>query len=302
MKHFTLLLLALLSLNFLVAQEEESPKKWNRSGDIGLNFSQSHLSNWAAGGDNALNWQGIFNYTANYAFEKNKWDNNISLALGYSHLGDAKAIKTDDKIELNSLYGYKATEKLFYSLAFSFKTQFADGFDYKTDSTNRISGLFAPAYITLGLGMEYVPNELFSVNFAPVTSRLTIVNDQELADAGAFGVDPAEYDGNGVKIADGKTSRLELGTKISAKLDIKIAENVSFNSKLELFSDYLHSPENIDVDWQNLITMKVNSWLNANISAHLIYDDDIMITDKDGNTGPRTQFKEVLSLGLSYKF
>lgn len=302
MKHIALLLLALICLNLSYAQEE-APKKWNRSGDIGLNFSQSHLSNWAAGGDNALNWQGIFNYNVNYAHEKNKWDNNISLALGYSHLGDAKAIKTDDKIELNSLYGYKATEKLFYSLAFSFKTQFADGFDYKNDSTNRISGFMVPAYITLGFGMEYVPNNNFSINFAPLTGRITIVNDQDMADAGAFGVDPAEYDEiTGDKISDGKTSRFEFGAKMTAKLDVKIAENVSFNSKLELFSDYIKNPQNIDVDWQNLITMKVNSWLNTNITAHLIYDDDIMITDKDGNTGPRTQFKEVLSIGLSYKF
>lgn len=302
MKHIALLLLALICLNLSYAQEE-APKKWNRSGDIGLNFSQSHLSNWAAGGDNALNWQGIFNYNVNYAHEKNKWDNNISLALGYSHLGDAKAIKTDDKIELNSLYGYKATEKLFYSLAFSFKTQFADGFDYKNDSTNRISGFMVPAYATLGLGLEYVPNANFSINFAPLTGRITIVNDQDMADAGAFGVDPAEYDEiTGDKINDGKTTRFEFGAKMTAKLDVKIAENVSFNSKLELFSDYLKNPQNIDVDWQNLITMKVNSWLNANITAHLIYDDDIMITDKDGNIGPRTQFKEVLSIGLSYKF
>lgn len=302
MKHITLLVVALICLNLSYAQEE-APKKWTRSGDIGLNFSQSHLSNWAAGGDNALNWQGIFNYNANYAHENNKWDNNISLALGYSHLGDAKAIKTDDKIELNSLYGYKATEKLFYSLAFSFKTQFADGFDYKNDSTNRISGFMVPAYATLGLGLEYVPNANFSINFAPLTGRITIVNDQDMADAGAFGVDPAEYDEiTGDKINDGKTTRFEFGAKMTAKLDVKIAENVSFNSKLELFSDYLKNPQNIDVDWQNLITMKVNSWLNANITAHLIYDDDIMITDKDGNIGPRTQFKEVLSIGLSYKF
>lgn len=303
MKKITLLLLAIMSLNLAFAQEEEAPKKWNRAGDVGLNFSQSHLSNWAAGGDNALNWQSILNYSVNYAHEKNKWDNSISLALGYSHLGDAKSIKTDDKIELNSLYGYKAAKNLFYSLAFSFKTQFADGFDYKNDSTNRISGFLVPAYITLGIGMEYKPSPIFSINFAPVTGRVTLVNDQDLADRGEFGVDPAEYDAiTGAKIADGKTSRFELGAKIAAILDIKLVENVSFNSKLELFSDYLHNPQNIDVDWQNLITMKINSWLNANISAHLIYDDDITIMDKDGNSGPRTQFKEVLSIGLSYKF
>ncbi|MDN5349102.1 MAG: hypothetical protein PWQ54_498 [Bacteroidales bacterium] len=291
-----------MSLNLIFAQEEEAPKKWKRGGNIGLNFSQSHLSNWAAGGDNALNWQSILNYSVNYAYEKNKWDNSISVALGYSHLGDAKAIKTDDKIEINSLYGYKAAENFFYSLAFSFKTQFTDGFDYKNDSTNRISGFLVPAYITLGIGMEYKSSSTFSINVAPVTGRVTIVNDQDLADKGEFGVDPAEYDENtGIKIADGKTSRFEIGAKIAAILDIKLVENVNFNSKLELFSDYLHNPQNIDVDWQNLITMKINSWLNANISAHLIYDDDITIRDNDGNSGPRTQFKEVLSIGLSYK-
>lgn len=291
-----------MSLNLIFAQEEEAPKKWKRGGNIGLNFSQSHLSNWAAGGDNALNWQSILNYSVNYAYEKNKWDNSISVALGYSHLGDAKAIKTDDKIEINSLYGYKAAENFFYSLAFSFKTQFTDGFDYKNDSTNRISGFLVPAYITLGIGMEYKSSSTFSINVAPVTGRVTIVNDQDLADKGEFGVDPAEYDENtGIKMADGKTSRFEIGAKIAAILDIKLVENVNFNSKLELFSDYLHNPQNIDVDWQNLITMKINSWLNANISAHLIYDDDITIRDNDGNSGPRTQFKEVLSIGLSYK-
>jgi hypothetical protein len=293
MKKITLLILAFMSLNLIFAQEEEAPKKWKRGGNIGLNFSQSHLSNWAAGGDNALNWQSILNYSVNYAYEKNKWDNSISVALGYSHLGDAKAIKTDDKIEINSLYGYKAAENFFYSLAFSFKTQFTDGFDYKNDSTNRISGFLVPAYITLGIGMEYKSSSTFSINVAPVTGRVTIVNDQDLADKGEFGVDPAEYDENtGIKMADGKTSRFEIGAKIAAILDIKLVENVNFNSKLELFSDYLHNPQNIDVDWQNLITMKINSWLNANISAHLIYDD---------NSGPRTQFKEVLSIGLSYK-
>ena len=283
--------------------QEETPKNWTSKGTVGLNFSQSYLSNWAAGGDNALNWQGILNYSINYAKNKEKWENGIALKLGYSHLGDAKPIKTDDQIELNSLYGYKATEKLFYSLAFSFKSQFAEGFDYKNDSTTPISKFLAPGYITLGIGMEWVPSKIFQLNFSPLTGRITMVNDQDLADAGAFGVDAATYDAtSGAKLTDGKTSRFEFGSKVSAKLNVDIAPNVNFSSKLELFSDYLDNPQNIDIDWQNLITMKVNSWLNANISANMIYDDNIAITDKDGKIGPRLQFKEVLSLGLSYNF
>lgn len=274
----------------LTAQEEQTTSNWKREGKVGLNFSQSHLSNWAAGGQSALNTLGLFGYKANYSKDKIQWDNNFDFALGYSIIGDAKSIKTDDRIEISSQYGRKATEKLFYSLGFSFKSQFADGFDYKTDSTTPISGLLAPGYFTLGVGMDWKPSENFSVSFAPITGRVTIVTIKELADAGAFGVEP------------GETARFELGTKMVAKLSQEIAKNVALGTKLELFSDYLKNPQNIDVDWQANITMKVNSWLNANIAAHLIYDDDIMISDKDGKTGPRTQFKEVLSIGLSYAF
>jgi hypothetical protein len=289
-KHLLLALAIFFAGLQLLAQETETVSNWKNEGKIGLNFSQSHLSNWAAGGQSALNSLGIFGYKANYSKDKHQWDNTIDLALGYSIIGDAKSIKTDDRIELSSQFGVKATEKLFYSLGFSFKSQFADGFDYKTDSTTPISGFMAPGYFTLGLGMDWKPNEKFSISLAPLTARVTVVTIAELADAGAFGVEP------------GESARFELGTKMVAKLSQEIAKNVSLGTKLELFSDYLKNPQSIDVDWQANITMKVNSWLNANIAAHLIYDEDIMITDKDGKTGPRTQFKEVLSIGLSYAF
>lgn len=302
MKKSLFILAVTLFTTLIAISQEEKPSNWSRSGSVGLNFSQSHLSNWAAGGENALNASGRFIYQADYTLDKSKWNTNLDLGLGYSVIGDNKAIKTDDKIELNSMYGYKATETLFYSLSFSFKSQFTDGFDYKTDSTNPISRFMAPGYVTLGLGIDWAPNKVFEINFSPATARMTFVTDQKLADAGAFGVDPAVYDNNMNKLEDGKTSRFEFGGKMVAKFNIDIASNVNFTSKLELFSDYIKNPQNIDFDWQNLITMKVNSWLYANITTHLIYDDDIMIKDKDGKTGPRTQFKEVLSVGLAYKF
>jgi hypothetical protein len=282
---------AMIGMFTALSYGQSDTSYWSKKGNIGLNFSQSHLSNWAAGGQSSLNSLGLFGYSANYKRADKIWDNSLGLTLGYSLIGDAKAMKTDDKIEFNSVFGLEAIkDKLYYSLAFSFKTQFTDGFDYKTDSTNPISGLFAPAYITLGVGLDWKPNAYFSINFSPLTGRMTIVTIKELYDAGAFGVDK------------GSTTRFELGAKAMIKFEKEIAKNVTFGSKLELFSDYLKNPQNVDVDWQNLITMKVNNWLNANIAAHLIYDDDIMIMDKDGKTGPRTQFKEILSVGLSYAF
>lgn len=289
MKTATLATVLLITFIGLKAQEEPA-KHWKRSGKAGLNISQSHVSNWAAGGQSNLNSLALFRYEANYARESTKFDNNIDINLGYALIGKLKPVKTDDKIELNSAYGRKATDKLFYSTAFSFKSQIMDGFNYAKDSTHPISTLFAPAYITLGIGGDWKPGEFFSATWLPLTGRLTIVADDSLSSVGAFGVEA------------GKKMRTELGSKATLRFKKEIFQNVTLTSKLELFSDYLKNPQNIDIDFQNLLILKVNSWMNANISAHLIYDDDIRITDKNGKRGPRTQFKEVLSIGLGYAF
>ncbi len=43
-------------------------------------------------------------------------------------------------------------------------------------------------------------------------------------------------------------------------------------------------------------------WLNIDLQTTLLYDDDIMITDKDGNIGPRAQFREFLMISVGYTF
>lgn len=290
MKNHLLIALLFVFASTAIHAQNDSISPWTSAGKVSINFSQSHLSNWSAGGQSSFNALGLINYSLNYKVVNRIWENKLDLALGYSHIGEEKLMKTDDRIEFNSLYGINATEKLFYSIAFSFKSQFTDGFDYKVDSTTPISRFFAPAYATLGLGIDWKPLPYFSANFSPLTGRLTLVTDQALSDSGSFGVDP------------GQTSRFELGAKAWVKFEKEIFKNVTLGTKLELFTDYLKNPQNVDVDWQALVNMKVNKWLNANISTHLIYDDDIKITDKDGKKGPRTQFKEVLSIGLSYAF
>ena len=153
MKRHLIIMLALLIGAGANAQEEKT-SNWTKKGNIGLNFAQSSYTNWAAGGQNALNWLGTFNYAINYAKDNFKWDNTLNTALGYSYFNfKQKPVKTDDKIEFTSLAGIKATEHLNYSLEFAFRSQFAYGFDYAKDSTNYISKFLAPAYLTLGLGM-----------------------------------------------------------------------------------------------------------------------------------------------------
>ena len=71
-------------------------------------------------------------------------------------------------------------------------------------------------------------------------------------------------------------------------------------TRLELFSNYLNNPQNIDVNLENIFTFKVNKWFSASLQWNVLYDDDIDVRDNKGGFGPRTQFKSVLGLGLSH--
>ena len=310
MKRFLLsLAVMLLASQMLLAQDSEE-KNWTHGGYVGLNVSQSHFSNWTSGGQDNINGLGTFKYNLNYLKGKSKWDNTLDLALGYSYFDfDMKPIKTDDRINLSSLYGYDVVkDELFITANLNFQTQFADGYDYKTDSTNKISTFLAPAYLTVGLGAQYTPNSWFSLNLAPASGRLTIVNDQDLADAGAFGVKGALLDPvTGEILEHGSKFRMELGAQLIANVNYEIFKNVIFSSKLIVFYDYLQDREfnaldkkyncRFDFDWDNALILKVNDWLNCNITARLVYDEDIIPIEGDSFL----QFKEVLSVGISYK-
>jgi len=312
-----IIFLSSCAISLLAQERQDTIGPWYTDGDISINFSQAYFNNWAAGGENSLSGTGFLNYYANYREGKNKWDNTLNSAYGIMKSGDQDLMKTDDKLELYSDYGYDAWGDWYYSTSFSLKTQFADGYDYKTDSTNPVSTFMAPGYISLGLGMEYSKSKIFKIIISPITVRNTYVLDNTLADAGAFGVDAAQYEtrisGNDttiVKTKDGENVKVAFGCKVRTVLDYEIWTNVNLKTSLELFSDYLDNPQNIDVDWQATLELKINDYLTTTISTQLLYDDDIRfpktetINGKEVTVGtsPKLQVKEVLSVGLVLKF
>lgn len=304
MRKVTLLVAGIL-MSIIVVAQDDADTAWKINSDISLMFSQSSFTNWAAGGENNITLNGFFNFYAGYEKGKNKWENMLGLAYGQTKTGDQKYRKSEDKIDFLSTYGYKAADKWYYSVNANFKSQFAAGYDYPFEGDSgrvKISDFLAPAYISVGPGMEYRPKDFFSLYLSPVTARWIIVNDQDLANAGSFGVKPAEYDENGNLVNLGEMSRFELGAYFRMIFVKDIFKNVNLNTKLELFSNYLEDPQNVDVNWDTMIGLKVNDWLSASLGFQLIYDDNTPITDKDGKTGPRTQFKELFSVGLSYRF
>lgn len=281
----------------LSGQANDTVRYWDKSGVFSLNMSQSSFTNWAAGGQNSVALNGLINLAANYKKDMSAWDN--ALTIGYGKMiqkgNNLGWVKTDDRIDFQSKYGYKASEKWFYTGLASFKTQMDKGFNYP-DTDHKISDLLAPAYLLFSLGMDYKPNPQFSMFLSPLTSKNTIVMDDDLSAAGAFGVDP------------GKHFRAELGAyaNLAWKKD-EIFKNVNFLTKLDLFTNYLHKPQNIDISWEALLVLKVNEFISATVNTLLLYDDDILIKvgeDSGGNPrmGKRTQFKEVIGVGLTYKF
>ncbi|HIP32891.1 MAG TPA: DUF3078 domain-containing protein [Crocinitomicaceae bacterium] len=297
--------LCLFSVSFAQTDSVPAPvdPNWKLQSIYGLNGTQSSFVNWNAGGRNNISILGYISATANYKKNTLKWDNSLDLALGgiqYIGVGAPKQLqKTDDKIDFSTNVGLRMKEHWYYSLLGSFKTQFLDGYSYPNDSI-RVSGMMAPGYATIALGVEYKPNDNFMMFISPLASKMTFVQIQHLADAGAFGVDKAEYDLLGNVISNGKRFRGEFGAYFKMTYNKDLAKNINLKTKLELFSNYANNPQNIDVNADVLFSFKINNWMSASLNWTLIYDDDIDIRDVKGNVGPRTQFKSVLGLGVSY--
>jgi hypothetical protein len=281
----------------LVAFSQNDTTYWRKGGMLKADFAQNSFTNWGAGGINSVAINSMFSTFLNYKRNNLSWDNTLDLGYGLIRQKPSRdsvsLIKSDDKIDFNSKFGLLAWDKWYYSGFLNFKTQFDEGYKYP-DNVNKISTFMAPAYLIFGVGMDYKPNPNFNLLLSPVTGKMTFVLDDSLSARGEFGVHP------------GHSSRTELGGFVKIAFKRNLFENVSFQTKIDLFSNYLHNPQNVDVNWEALIAMKVNKYISATIGTQLIYDDDIMIkgVDKEGNpfNGPRLQFKEVFGVGLSYKF
>jgi hypothetical protein len=283
LRNFFIVILIAFSISTAYAQKDTA-KYWKKGGFAVFTLNQVSLTNWTAGGENALSSTAIANLFGNYKKGKIIWDNSLDMGYGLMKSNSNKAKKNEDKIELNSKLGYKAFGKVYYSALVNYRSQFGKGYNYPNDSVV-VSRFNAPGYLTVSLGLDYKPNDYFSLFVSPATGRFTFVSDKLLSDAGAYGVD------------SGKRVRSEFGAILSAKFQKDVVKNINVVSKLTLFNDYTDknkaNRKNFDVNWEVMINIKAGKFLTTTILANLIYDQNVIA---------RTQFKEVLGVGVSYKF
>ena len=292
------------------------PTFWTKYVQNNINFSQTALWNWAAGGYNNYTLAAFVDANANYAKDKMIWTNRLQLDYGFLYSADKPILqKHKDRIYFESKWGLETPIRhLSYSASFDFKTQFDNNYKYGTpahfsgdepsiqdwmDARTLMSGLFSPAYTNLGLGLLWTPKPWFSLNFAPLTGGFVIVADPLLRDTYGMELRSPELD---KKVGTNyKPYRFELGAQL--KMDAKwiINENFSYTTQLVLFSNYLKNPENLRVNWDNKVFWKLAKYFALTFATNLIYDDTIKVKTRPDGTGiPAVQFRQFLEFGFTY--
>lgn len=295
MKRLTVIALLLFLVVSLpaFAQEKKDAKKttppWKKGITATIGFSQLSLTNWAAGGYGQLSLNTFADFYANYSKNKCIWNSEVQLGFGFIESYESGYQKSDDRMIVDSKFGYKAVDKLYLSAVFNFRSQFAKGFKSKTDKT-LVSDFFSPANTSLGLGIDYTPTKSISINVAPLTGKIVFVKEPALR---------KKY-GN----ADDQFARFELGAQIKADAKINV-ENFKVTTSLVLFSDYLDKPQNIKVNWDTNVSANISKHFKFTLLTSLIYDDNVMLNKKNRKTGEEyqaagVQFKELFTIGFSY--
>ena len=287
------------------------PSFWETENSFGINISEVAFVNWNAGGDNAVSGLGFLKFARKYKFSNFQWDNNLELRYGLNAQDGRKLRKTEDVIRLSSNLGFRkdTISNWFYSVQLNFNTQFSNGYKYP-DRDTPISRFMAPGYLLFGAGTSFITkDQKFNLYLSPLTQKSTFVLDQDLADNGAFGVNEAILDVDGNILTPGENHLLEIGILITNNFNYNVAENIELKSRLNLYTDYIKSFGNIDVDWELNINMKVNKFISTSLGTQMIYDDDILfdiIKNDNGtilNPGiPKIQFKQILAVGILYGF
>jgi hypothetical protein len=174
--------------------------------------------------------------------------------------------------------------KWYLSGLFNFRSQFFDGFNYGSTPAELSSSFLSPAYFILSVGFDYKPSDKFSLFLSPLTSRWTVVTNKTLSDKGLYGLSPGAHSLN------------EIGAFATVNYTTTLAKNIVYKGRLDLFSNYITDPQNIDMFMTNQIAFKINKYFSATYSLDLIYDDNVRLFGPD-HTSPALQTKSLIGIG-----
>lgn len=282
MRLFGTLLLCFVFFNIaLQAQEEEqtdsTASNWEYEVIAGMNLSQVMLENWTQGGDNSLAYTAVGEMSAVLSDSPWVFSNTFDIAYGRTKLGDDEFRTNENEFRFENVLSYDFGWALNLMASNTVQSVITDGYDYSEEPFKKTATFWDPGYITQSIGMIYDDKEMFS-------SRLGVGFKETFASTFTQYTDDTET-------ADVETFKFDTGIESVSKLELSVADNLKFTSKLRLFGRF-DNLEVWDVRFDNTLVAKVNDYVNVNLNILVVYD---LLQS------PKTQLKEALMLGLRYQ-
>lgn len=276
---------------------EKSP--WTLGGKTYSGITQTYINDyWSKGGQSSSSVIMTLDYAANYAKNKFKWENSADFKLGFINYKTDEKVdhrwhKNSDNIKLISRFGLSAFKKWYYSGEVEFTSQFFNGYKNASDTILR-SAFLSPGYLSMSLGMDYKPSNVFSAFISPLSLKNTYVINPNV-DRATYGLEPGEN----LKTRVGATAKINFNKKLMENVNIKTNNTIFVNFK----SEYIFKVP--DFENETVLSFKVNQYITTQVNLNMIYDKDVTSTWTDDagveQKGTRLQIKEFVTFGFSYK-
>ena len=130
-------------------------------------------------------------------------------------------------------------------------------------NTGLLSEILSPLSLIAGPGIDYKHSDAFNIFLSPASTKLIYVNNKDLANLGIHGTKLKDEDDptKGYRQSD-----FQIGASLIAQyLTHLFTDKISLTSKLNLFSNYLHNPQNVDVIWSNDLNFQIIQNLGISI-------------------------------------
>lgn len=281
MRKLFLIFFIAISFNSFAQEIPDSLLKtgWNMTGVVGLNLSQTAFSNWAQGGSNSLAYAAYSNLGAIYHSFPWKWKNRLNIIYGRTKLEDVGYRTTENDIYFESVGSRNIGWPVDPYLAVTFRSAVTKGYDYSVaDTSIQIVDFFDPGYLTEAIGFTYDQNKI-------ITTRLGLAFQQTFANKFA-----ALYTDDPETPNEIEKFKFETGIESVTEVKYEFLPNINYYGFLRLFTRF-DALDVWDVRWDNIITAKVNDYINVNFAVTVLHE--VSQTRK-------TQLREALQLGFSY--
>jgi hypothetical protein len=333
------------AMNTVSAESKaDSTSKWKSSFKPGVTYSGTSFKNWFAGGNEIVTMKFNSLGIANYASDRVIWKNTLFMDYGFTKRSGQKIQVTVDKLDLASRLSLINSKKSFmYTALFGLKSQFTNGYNYLSSTQWLLqSSFFAPGYITLNFGVDYMKIKHLNIHISPISEKTTIVREafyeKKVVNEYYSGFEPefmpeddehsfqdlppteedlepyetalaTSYESYG--LAWRENTRFEVGAGVQFLYDNPelFKKYLGLKSRLDIFATYTQITKP-DIDWETWLSININDYFAFNINLQLQYDYDVKFQENyeepDGTPAvrnvPKLQFRNFTGFGISYTF